>query len=75
MVILKLMLLAAIAAMFFVLVRRSQAWLLKWVTTSVQPLNTENDRLKELAWWAAIGILCCFLAAADIGVKALLVLL
>ncbi len=62
-------------AIFWALVFIVRGYLMKWLQGAESKLIDSNDRVRELAWWAAIGVLGVFFAVAHILVQGLLLTL
>ena len=71
----KFLIVIAIAVTMFYVVRKGQRWLLNWVSRSEGPYDSGNDRVRELAWWAAIGVAGTFIMLAEVLVKAFILTL
>ncbi len=71
----KFLIVIAIAIAMFFVVRKGQRWLLNWVSDSEAPYDSNNDRVRELAWWAVIGVAGTFIVLAEVLVKAFILTL
>ncbi len=69
---LEIILMVAFAAIFWGSVFWARSLLMKWLFSSHNAMNKHNDRVRELTWWAAIGVVSVFIAVADIIVKLLM---
>lgn len=50
----------------------AQEWLMGWLRASETKTVESNDRVRELAWWAAIGVIGVFTIVAHILTQLLL---
>ena len=71
----KFLIVVAIAYAMFFVDKKGQRWLLDWVSGSEAPYDNNNDRIRELAWWAAIGVAGTFIMLAEVLVKAFILTL
>lgn len=71
----QLTLIFVLGIIFWVGVFKARSKLMDWVVASEQKDIGTNDRVRELAWWAAIGVISVFLTVADLLAKAVILLL
>lgn len=65
----QLVLIAVIGSIFWYSVFRVRRMLMNWVSQSSNPKIEGNDRVRELAWWAAIGVISVFIIVAEMLAK------
>lgn len=65
----QLILVAVLGTIFWYSVFRVRGMLMVWVQKSENEKIEGNDRVRELAWWAAIGVISVFIIVAEMLAK------